>query len=65
MSFRVNDPCRFERYVNSSKRERPERDLNRDLCDASAVLNQPFGYQARVPSSKMAAVLLLFCYCAN
>ena len=65
MSFRVNDPCRFERYVSSRERERPERDLSRDLSDAGAMLDQPFGYQARVPYSKMAAVLLLFCYCAN
>ena len=42
MSFRVNDPCRFERYVSSSERERPGQDLNRDLCDTSAVLH-PLG----------------------
>ena len=43
-SFRVNDPCRFERYVSSSEKERPGRDLNPDLCDAGAVL-YPLGYQ--------------------
>lgn len=69
VSFRVNDPCRFERYVSSSERERRKawtglepRPLRRRCSAQPAVrLSGP----CTLFENGGCFTLILFCYCAN